>query len=72
MDSYPTNALKRIWKAQHYSYWMTTLLHTTPETTEFDKLRALGELSLLTSSRHAQQYLAEGYVGWDYGVDDWD
>jgi len=71
MDAYPTNALERIWKAQHYSYWMTTLLHTTPETTEFDKRRALGELSLLTSSRHAQEYLAEGYVGWDYGVDDW-
>lgn len=72
MNSYPENALQRIWKAQHYSYWMTTLLHTTPDTTEFDKRRALGELSLLTSSRHAQQYLAEGYVGWDYGVDDWD
>ncbi len=71
MDAYPTNALQRIWKAQHYSYWMTTLLHTTPETTEFDKRRALGELSLLTSSRYAQEYLAEGYVGWDYGVDDW-
>jgi len=72
MDAYPANALERIWKAQHDSYWMTTLLHTTPDTTEFDKRRALGELSLLTSSRHAQEYLAEGYVGWDYGVDDWD
>jgi len=72
MDAYPANALERIWKAQHYSYWMTTLLHTTPDTTEFDKRRALGELSLLTSSRHAQEYLAEGYVGWDYGVEDWD
>ena len=72
MDAYPANALERIWKAQHYSYWMTTLLHTTPDTTEFDKRRALGELSLLTSSRRAQQYLAEGYVGWNYGVDDWD
>ena len=72
MDAYPENALQRIWKAQHFSYWMTTLLHTTPETTEFDKRRSLGELSLLTSSRYAQEYLAEAYVGWDYGVDDWD
>lgn len=71
MEAYPTNALQRIWKAQHYSYWMTSMLHITPDATEFDKLRGLGELSLLTSSRYAQQALAEGYVGWDYGVDDW-
>ncbi len=71
MEAYPTNSLERIWKAQHYSYWMTSMLHVTPDATEFDKLRGRGELSLLTSSRYAQQALAEGYVGWDYGVDDW-
>ena len=71
MNAYPENALQRIWKAQHFSYWMTSMLHITPDATEFDKRRGLGELSLLTSSRYAQQYLAESYVGWDYGVDDW-
>jgi p-hydroxybenzoate 3-monooxygenase len=68
MNAYPENALDRIWKAQHFSYWMTTMLHITPDASEFDKRRGLGELSLLTSSRAAQQYLAESYTGWDYGV----
>ena len=71
MATYPENALKRIWKAQHFSYWMTTMLHITPDATEFDKRRGLGELALLTDSLHAQRYLAESYTGWDYGVDDW-
>ena len=69
--AYPENALKRIWKAQHFSYWMTTMLHIAPDASEFDKRRGLGELALLTESRAAQQYLAESYTGWDYGVDDW-
>lgn len=68
MNAYPANALDRIWKAQHFSYWMTSMLHIAPDASEFDKRRGLGELSLLTSSRAAQQYLAESYTGWDYGV----
>lgn len=71
LAAYPENALKRIWKAQHFSYWMTSMLHIAPDATEFDKLRGLGELSLLTGSQYAQQYLAESYTGWDYGVDGW-
>jgi p-hydroxybenzoate 3-monooxygenase len=71
MAAYPENALKRIWKSQHFSYWMTSMLHIAPDATDFDKLRGLGELNLLTDSHYAQQYLAESYTGWDYGVDDW-
>lgn len=71
MNAYPENALKRIWKAQNYSYWLTTMLHIAPETSEFDKRRTLGELYSITQSRAAETYLAEGYVGWDYGVSDW-
>lgn len=71
MNSYPENALQRIWKAQHFSYWMTSMLHVAPDATEFDKLRSLGELASVTSSRAGQQYLAENYVGLDYGVEDW-
>jgi p-hydroxybenzoate 3-monooxygenase len=71
MAAYPENALKRIWKAQHFSYWMTSMLHITPDASEFDKLRSRGELALLTESRFAQQYLAESYTGWNYEVDDW-
>ena len=68
MNAYPENALKRIWKAQHFSYWMTSLMHIAPDATQFDTRRGLGELALLTESRPAQQALAESYVGWDYGV----
>lgn len=68
MNAYPENALKRIWKAQHFSYWMTSLMHIAPDASEFDTRRGLGELALLTESRPAQQALAESYTGWDYGV----
>lgn len=71
IDAYPENASKRIWRAQHFSYWMTTMLHIAPDASDFDKKRGLGELYSVTNSRHAQQYLAESYTGWDYGVDDW-
>ena len=71
MIAYPENALKRIWKAQHFSFWMTSMMHIAPDATEFDNRRGLGELALLTESRYAQQYFAEAYTGWDYGVDDW-
>jgi len=71
MDAYPQNAMKRIWKAQHFSYWMTTMLHIAPDASEFDKRRQLGELHSVTESAAANAYLAEGYVGWDYGAGDW-
>jgi len=70
LDAYPQNALKRIWKAQQFSYWMTSMMHIAPDATEFDRQRGLGELSLLTDSRPAQQAFAESYTGWNYGVDD--
>jgi p-hydroxybenzoate 3-monooxygenase len=69
IDAYPENAYKRIWRAQHFSYWMTTMLHIAPDASDFDKLRSLGELYSVTNSRHAQEYLAESYTGWDFGVD---
>lgn len=71
LDTYQDDALKRIWKAAHYSYWMTTMLHIAPDATEFDKRRQLGELYTVTTSPYAQQYIAEGYTGWDYEADDW-
>jgi len=71
LDTYQDDALKRIWKAAHYSYWMTTMLHIAPDATEFDKRRQLGELYTVTTSPHAQRYIAEGYTGWDYEANDW-
>ena len=39
-------ALHRIWKAQHFSWWMTSMLHVAPDATDFDRLRQLGELRI--------------------------
>ncbi|MCM0622319.1 4-hydroxybenzoate 3-monooxygenase [Nocardioides bruguierae] len=64
LDSYTDRALARVWKAQHFSYWMTTMLHRTADGSEFDERRQLGELEWLTSSEAGSAYLAEGYTGW--------
>ena len=64
LDEYTTTALGRVWKAQHFSYWMTTMLHTLPDATDFDVRRQLGELASVVSSRAGSTYLAEAYTGW--------
>jgi p-hydroxybenzoate 3-monooxygenase len=67
LDDYTDRALARVWKAQHFSYWMTTMLHRAPgqqEHRDFDELRQLGELTSLVSSEAGATYLAEGYTGW--------
>jgi p-hydroxybenzoate 3-monooxygenase len=64
LDEYGPRALARVWKAQHFSYWMTTMLHTLPGATDFDLRRQLGELELVTGSVAGSTYLAEAYTGW--------
>ncbi|WP_153505694.1 4-hydroxybenzoate 3-monooxygenase [Cumulibacter manganitolerans] len=64
LDRYSPRALQRVWKAQHFSYWMTSMLHRLPESTDFDVRRQIGELSTLVGSTAGQTLLAEGYTGW--------
>ena len=64
LDSYSDRALDRVWKAQQFSYWMTTMLHTTADADDFSHARQLGELNSVVSSRHGMAYLAEAYTGW--------
>ena len=64
LAAYTDRALARVWKAQHFSYWMTTMLHRTADSTDFDERRQLGELATLVGSRAGSTYLAEGYTGW--------
>lgn len=66
LEGYSDLALKRVWKAQNFSYWMTSMLHTPPGAGSFGLKRALGELETVTSSRYGQQYLAESYTGWPH------
>ncbi|WP_394618114.1 4-hydroxybenzoate 3-monooxygenase [Lentzea sp. JNUCC 0626] len=63
LDEYGPRALARVWKAQHFSYWMTTMLHALPEATDFDVRRQLGELGSVTGSEAGSKFLAEGYTG---------
>ncbi len=64
LDAYPETASRRIWKAQHFSWWMTSLLHVAPDATDFDRRRQLGELRTVVESAHGRAYLAEAYCGW--------
>ncbi|PNW09140.1 4-hydroxybenzoate 3-monooxygenase [Microbacterium testaceum] len=64
LDAYPAAASRRIWKAQHFSWWMTSLLHVAPDATDFDRRRQIGELRTVVESEHGRAYLAEAYCGW--------
>ncbi|WP_169568561.1 4-hydroxybenzoate 3-monooxygenase [Sneathiella limimaris] len=66
LDSYSQTALKRIWKAMRFSWWMTTLLHKFPDYSEFDTHIQRTEIEYLFSSEAAQKSLAENYVGLPY------
>jgi p-hydroxybenzoate 3-monooxygenase len=63
LDQYSATALRRIWKAQRFSWWMTSMLHRFPGTDAFQYRVQLAELDYVTSSRAAAAALAENYVG---------
>jgi p-hydroxybenzoate 3-monooxygenase len=63
LRNYSSRCLSRIWKAQRFSWWMTSLLHRFHEESGFDHKRQLAELAYVTSSRAAATCLAENYVG---------
>lgn len=66
LERYAQVASQRIWKSQHFSWWMTSMLHLQPEASEFDRLRQLGELRTVVESEAGRRYLAEAYTGWPY------
>ncbi len=63
LHGYSRTCLRRVWKVQRFSWWMTTLLHRFDTDNAFDRRRQLAELEYLVSSRAAAQTLAENYVG---------
>ena len=63
IDAYSAKVLSRIWKAERFSWWMTSLLHTFPETGPFGRRIQRAEFDYLAFSRAAQQSLAENYTG---------
>jgi p-hydroxybenzoate 3-monooxygenase len=63
LDHYSDDSLKRIWAAERFSWWLTSLLHRFPEQTGFDRKIQLAELGYLIRSQSAQLSFAENYVG---------
>ena len=63
LSRYSQICLRRVWKVQRFSWWMTSMLHRFPNENPFDHRRQLAELDYVTSSRAAAKSLAENYVG---------
>jgi p-hydroxybenzoate 3-monooxygenase len=63
LNRYSQTCLRRVWRVQHFSWWMTSMLHRFEGSTGFDHCRQLAELDYVTTSRVAAQSLAENYVG---------
>ena len=63
LEQYSETCLRRVWKVQRFSWWMTSMLHRFDEDNAFDHRRQLAELDYVTSSRAGAQTLAENYVG---------
>ncbi len=66
LDSYSDRALARVWKAQRFSWWMTSLLHRFPDNSPYEQHLQQTELDYLLSSKAARTTLAENYVGLPY------
>ena len=68
MDRYSEICLRRCWKVQHFSWWMTSMLHRIPGESVFDRQRQLAELDYVTGSRAASTALAEHYTGLPFTI----
>ncbi|MEV4623189.1 4-hydroxybenzoate 3-monooxygenase [Asanoa sp. NPDC049573] len=65
LDAYSQTCLRRVWRVQHFSWWMTSMLHPTGDD-PFDLALQLSQLRYVTSSRAAATSLAENYVGFPF------
>jgi p-hydroxybenzoate 3-monooxygenase len=63
LDTYSDRGARRTWRAQRFSWWMTSMLHRSDSPNPFDHRRQLADLEYLVSSRAAMTSLAESYVG---------
>ncbi|HET9170161.1 MAG TPA: 4-hydroxybenzoate 3-monooxygenase [Actinospica sp.] len=63
LDAYSDTCLRRVWRAEQFSYFMTTTLHTDPEQSDFDTRLQISQLDRIATSPHAAAELAENYVG---------
>ena len=66
IDAYSANALSRVWKAERFSWWFSSLMHRYPDQSDFDQRMQIAELEFLRSNKAAQKAMAENYVGLPY------
>jgi p-hydroxybenzoate 3-monooxygenase len=67
LDAYSDGCLRRVWRAEHFSWWMTSMLHNLADGDPFGARLQISQLRYTTSSRAAATSLAENYVGMPYG-----
>jgi p-hydroxybenzoate 3-monooxygenase len=63
LDTYSETCLRRVWRAEHFSWWMTSMLHNSPDGDRFTRRLQLAQLRYTVSSRAAATSLAENYTG---------
>ena len=66
LDAYSAQALARVWKAERFSWWFSSLLHRFPDQTDFDAKMQIAEIAFLRSNEAAQAAFAQNYVGLPY------
>ena len=65
LDAYSDKCLRRVWRAEHFSWWMTSMLHRFPDDDKFQQKLQLSQLRYVVSSHAASYSLAENYVGFE-------
>jgi p-hydroxybenzoate 3-monooxygenase len=65
LEAYSSECLRRVWRAEHFSWWMTSMLHRLPDGDPFDAKLQLSQLRYVTTSHAAARSLAENYTGLD-------
>ena len=68
LDAYSSNCLRRVWRAQHFSWWMTSMLHRFPDSDAYQVQLQLAQLAYTVNSRAASTSLAENYVGYEWAT----
>lgn len=67
LDAYTETVLPRIWRTQHFSWWMSSMMHRLPDASGFDHKRQVAELDMVTRSVAGRTLIAENYVGTPLG-----
>jgi p-hydroxybenzoate 3-monooxygenase len=63
LDAYSETCLRRVWRVQHFSWWMTSMLHRVPGASQFEQRLQRAQLDYVTRSEAGARTLAENYVG---------